>query len=81
MSDWNYSVVGGQNRWTITLPGEVDLRIYHNHGGPYHWHVAVGEHVVDSDYAEHLPVAKRTACEALIVYAQKLLDAARNIDE
>lgn len=89
MSDWDYSEVGGQKRWTVTLPDGVALRIYLNpgdtgdalQGGPYHWQIVVGESVVDSRPAEALPIAKQEAISALITYAQKLLEAARRIGQ
>lgn len=81
MSDWDFSVVGGQKRWTITFPDGVALRIYLNPGGHHRWQVVVGERVVDSDSAEDLRVAQKTACDALIAYAQKLLEAARRIGQ
>lgn len=89
MSDWDYSEVGGQKRWTITLPDSVYLRIYLNpgdtgdalQGGPYHWQVVVGESVADSRPAWTLPSAKQDAISALIASAERLLEAARNLGQ
>ena len=89
MSDWDYSEVGDQKRWTITLPDGVALRIYLNpgeagdalQGGPYHWQVVVGEHVARSGATDELADAKKDARDALIAYAQKLLEAARSIGQ
>lgn len=89
MSDWDYAEVGGQRRWTIQLPGGVGLRIYLNpgetgdaiQGGPYHWHVVVGEHVVDFGPAPGLPEAQRYARLTLICFGENLTEAARRIGQ